>query len=310
MIYVSFTTVPDRVIDGSMQICFNALLNQETDEEYKIVVSIPKYYINYGSFDVPEWLLTYISERSNKIILLRGDIDYGPITNVLYPVKFLNMEPEDLLIVCDDDQIYNPHMIDFHVKKNKQYPGRIIAAQGHEAYDVRWWIHNPIYGVPTIPAGTKLARFSQAPQMVPFVYDTYIKIPGHWYTVSYKSKYLWDTDMLFDPEFWARCHSNDSMMGYYAWVHDVHIISAVSEYEDNFRPFNDWGTGCIRFPLIQHISYPGNSGCARFREYTHGSDIKNEDAYWRDMADETKYNVVYDIDINTGEKRMATYWKY
>lgn len=267
MIYVSLTTVPDRMqFQESFEKCLIALLNQDTTEKYKVVLNIPTVYTNYGSADLPDWLIDFEKLYTEKLIILRTDVDFGPITNLVYPVKLLDMDPDDVIIICDDDHEYEASMISYHVKKLKEYPdNHAICFRGNQPLDLRTWYDN----------GKRMGVLLGTHFYFPLKHDMYLRFPDHWHTVSYKRKFF--KDDLMDSEFLSMTWNNDQLLAHYAWTHDFYFVCAAYDEETDFRPVNQYGRASHSFPIKNQLPYNGDSGCNLYRQKTDNDEVwKNE----------------------------------
>ena len=103
MIYVSLTTIPQRVKNLSKTI--KSLLNQ-TKEIDKIFINIPFRYLrfkkNIKNDEIPKF-------NNQKIEVIRCD-DYGPGTKLLGSLK--NIKKNSLVILVDDDNEYENYMVE------------------------------------------------------------------------------------------------------------------------------------------------------------------------------------------------------
>lgn len=103
MIYVSLTTIPQRVKNLSKTI--KSLLNQ-TKEIDKIFINIPFHYLrfkkNIKNDEIPKF-------NNQKIEVIRCD-DYGPGTKLLGSLK--NIKKNSLVILVDDDNEYENYMVE------------------------------------------------------------------------------------------------------------------------------------------------------------------------------------------------------
>jgi hypothetical protein len=268
MIYVALTTVPDRLqFEYSFRRCLTALLTQDTNAPYVILLSIPTKYKNYEAVEIPEWVLQLTSEFDNKLQIIRDDIDYGPITNLVYPLKNVSMQPDDIIIVVDDDHEYHPEMISHHLKKLQQYPNNhAICYRGNQPMELRTWIEDE----------KTIGILRHSCVLFPTQHDIYLKFPDHWHSVSYRRKFF--KDDFFDPEFLSMTWNNDHLMAYYAWLHDFYFLCATWEKETNYRPVNDYGRGSSSFPILESLPFDGNSGCNLWRQQL-GSDITTNEKF-------------------------------
>jgi hypothetical protein len=116
MIYVSLTTIPPRL--KYIQATINSLLYQNVKAD-KIFLHIPYTYNNY---DFPNeqdiHALTGVTINRCK--------DFGPATKLL-DMNDLNLDPEDYIIVCDDDRMYDPNMIRDFIITHKSKPNKVYS---------------------------------------------------------------------------------------------------------------------------------------------------------------------------------------
>lgn len=262
MIYVTLTTVPFRMeFQQSFEKVLHALLHQDSDQEYKVVLSIPKKYNNFGETTIPEWIFELEKSHTNKFVILQSDIDFGPITNLLYPLSFIPMNPEDIIIVCDDDHVYESNMVSYHLKKLEQYPDKhAICFRGNQPLDLRTWTED----------GKTFAKFYGTHFYFPVKQDSYLTLPDHWHTVSYRRKFFHDD--IFDPEFLGLTWNNDQLLAHYALRHDFYYLCAAYDHETDFRPVNEMGRGANSFPIKEMLPFPLSSA---YNIYTETAEHKN-----------------------------------
>lgn len=267
MIYISLCAMPDRLeLQQSSHQCLIALLTQNTNKPYKVILNIPLTLINYSNTTIPQWVLELQQQYSDKLIILRDTIDYGPISNILSPIKLIDMDPEDIIIVCDDDHYYHRDMLEYHLKKLTEYPTHhAICFRGNQPIELRdWVIDNKRYG-----------KFYPSCVLFPTKHDIYLKLPDHWHSVSYRRKFIQND--IFDPEFLNITWNNDILMGCYAWSHNFYFLCASYDQETDYRPVNYDGRGANSFPLERMLPFNGNSGCKLWRDKNErpGDDIKD-----------------------------------
>ena len=267
MIYVTLTTVPFRMeFQESFEKVLHALLHQDVQQEYKVILSIPKKYNNFGETTIPEWLIKLETLYTDKLIMLQSDVDFGPITNLLYPLLFTPMNPDDIIIVCDDDQLYESNMVSYHLKKLEQYPdNHAICFRGNQPLDLRTWVEN----------GKTWAKFYGTHFYFPVKQDSYLTLPDHWHTVSYKRKFF--KDDIFDAEFLSMTWNNDQLLAHYALRHNFYYLCAAYEHETDFRPVNDMGRGANSFPIKEMLPFEKSSAYNIYTETPEHIDVwKNE----------------------------------
>jgi hypothetical protein len=252
MIYISLTTVPDRFAhEETFKENLNSLLHQTAPNDYRILLNIPHVYRNYDNFNLPEWITTY----HDKITIIRGDGDYGPITNLLYPLKYVEMEDDDIIIVVDDDHVYHPELISHHLQKHTEYPeNHAICYRGNYPMELRTWVEEE----------TLVGVFLQTHTYFPVKHDVYVLLPDHWHSVSYKKKWF-DAD-IFDKEFLEMTWNNDNLMGYYAYKKGFYFLCAAWDNETDFRQVSTLGRDSNSYPVTKPLPYESNSGCNLWRE--------------------------------------------
>ena len=103
MIYVSLTTIPQRV--KNLYKSVESLLKQSKKPD-KIFVNIPNKYERFNEVIEDD----QIPKISNKIVEITRCEDYGPGTKLLGSLN--KLEKNSLIILADDDNIYEDYMIE------------------------------------------------------------------------------------------------------------------------------------------------------------------------------------------------------
>jgi len=91
----------------------------------RIVIHIPEKYNNYDILSLPTF-------SSDKVVIHRP-IDYGPATKLLGLVEFdeyNTMVDEDVIIVVDDDRMYNNKLIENMVDHHRRFPNKVLTTVG------------------------------------------------------------------------------------------------------------------------------------------------------------------------------------
>ena len=107
MIYVSTSTIPQRI--KSLKKSINSLLNQSKKPD-KVFINIPYKYRRFSEtikdHEIPKF--------DNSIVEITRCEDYGPATKLLGSLN--KLEKNSLIILFDDDHIYENYMIEkfFH----------------------------------------------------------------------------------------------------------------------------------------------------------------------------------------------------
>ena len=103
MIYVSLTTIPERIKDSNRSI--DSLLNQSLKPD-KIFINIPLKYKRFKEVIDDEQIPEF---NDNKVEITRCE-DCGPGTKLLGSLD--KLERNSLIILADDDNIYENYMIE------------------------------------------------------------------------------------------------------------------------------------------------------------------------------------------------------
>jgi len=253
MIYISLTTVPIRLNSWEhFQKNLISLLNQDTNKDYKVLLNIPYKYKNNNDEEylISENLTNFLYSNP-KLILNRVEKDYGPVVKITGALQYVN-DPEDILIVCDDDHIYHKDMLEYHLKKLNEYDGHMICFRGDNCIEKREWNEN----------GDIKYTLSPTHFYFPVKYDAQVRNPGHWHSVSYKRKYF-ENDFMEDS-FLSLATNDDVLTAYYFYMKERHFIVAKWENETDWRPVNDNGRPSHSFPIVEPLPFH-NSGFYEFR---------------------------------------------
>lgn len=262
MIYISLTTVPDRMnFERSARINLLSLLTQNTEKEFRVLYNVPKKYVgkiadNTGllpqsdelgeDVKIPDWI-EKLTVDYPKLIVNRTK-DYGPVTKIVGALLYTQND-DDIIIVCDDDHEYHPDMLEYHFKKQTQYKNCAIAFRGDRLCEKREWVKN----------GKKHWLYVQTPEYYPVRVDQYLNITGHWHSVSYKRSFF--KEDFLDEDFLFKNHwSDDILVAYYVVKHGLEIVCAAWDKETDFRLVNQYDRDCCSFPIVRTLPFL-EAGC-------------------------------------------------
>lgn len=124
-IYVSLTTLPDRLISSYFKNVIYHLLLQNKKPD-KIIINIPKLCSNEmidlekRKYIIPDWL-----KNIDRVHINICNKDYGPSTKI-YPTLQLDfIKNNDIIICCDDDLCYEKNFIELLYNNILKYPNKI-----------------------------------------------------------------------------------------------------------------------------------------------------------------------------------------
>jgi len=115
-VYVSLTTTPPRI--GNIDRCLESLVMQTLMPE-RIFLCVPTRYERYGgSVEIPESL----SRFGKRLQIVSCPEDYGPGTKVLGSENLVPRDPNSLLILVDDDVVYQDYMLEVFANEFVERP--------------------------------------------------------------------------------------------------------------------------------------------------------------------------------------------
>lgn len=232
-VIVSLTTVPNRLMEQKeymgTRLGLKTILDQ-TNIDYHVHFNIPYTYKLTGeSLVIPSWLEEYQSIYPRLEIYRTEDL--GAITKIVPTLERLT-DPEDIVIVADDDLFYMDGMVLAHMDARKKYPNVAIGFAGISAIDG------------SCHFCTTVAR------------DTRVKILEGYKTVSYKRGFF-DLDE-FKQNFMSKSWNDDHTLSAYMGYKDIPKIVITYERDTDFTPRVE------SFPVIGHTPIE-RGGCWEFR---------------------------------------------
>jgi hypothetical protein len=248
-VVVTLTTIPSRLIaehETGLKSNIKSLIEQDYDGEYEIHFNIPSVYEQTGEkYIIPQWLRD-VSSEFPKLKIFEGLKDYGSITK-LVPTLLRISDENTIIIVCDDDLVYHPKMVEEQVKNQETYENTACGYDGSRC---------------TYPNEFNDVRDS----FVVSVYkDVYVKILQHYKTISYKRSFF--KDDLYE-EFLGESWADDILVSAYMGKHGIKKLVRNYQYEEQLITIEQWREkgGVTTFPVISHTSHEGNEGCNLFRQ--------------------------------------------
>jgi glycosyltransferase involved in cell wall biosynthesis len=246
-VIVTLTTLPSRIIqdyDDGIKSNINSLLNQDYEGEYEIHFNVPTILKHTGeAYIIPEWLKE-LAATNPKFKIFEGLEDLGPITKSYYAIK-RSTDPEDLIIVCDDDLVYHPGMVAEQVKNQQIYVDTATGYDGSRAEDSNVFPDVRNHYVVSVPK------------------DIEVNILQHYKTVAYKRKWFGDD---FD-DFIGKSWNDDILIGAYMGKQGIKKLVRNYPHEEQLITLEQWQEkgGVTTFPVLRHTSHEGQEGCNLYR---------------------------------------------
>lgn len=235
-IIVTLTTIPGRLQNqhpyGFKSVIYS--LMTQAYENYEVHLNIPEVNKKTGEeYVIPEWLeeLNNLKVRGNKLKIFRTE-DYGPITK-LYPTIKRISDPERIIIVLDDDLIYDSRMIEEHLRLRNEDNSVVWAFAGINALDDFEFQHL----TPFVGAVNKKARVS---------------VVEHYKTVSY-TRSMFDDD--FNEDFISQGWADDEIVSAYMGMKKIKKYIG----KCNFIPINKTEKEWVKYIKVE--TFPVISGC-------------------------------------------------
>ena len=250
-VMITLTTTPKRLNNKSPYGFKNVIysLMSQAYENYEVHVNIPiKNKKTNEDYIIPEWLqeLNNMSVRSNILKIFRTE-DYGPVTK-LYPTIKRITNDNQIIIVVDDDLIYDTRMIEEHLRLRRKNNDVVWAFAGINALENH--------------KGFGIDRF-----VISVNEDTRVSIVEHYKTVSYVRR-MFDED--FNEDFIKQGWADDEIVSAYMGMKDIKKYVGSCNYIPKWNTEDEWRKyGVVEsFPIVNRCKgFDGDSdGCDLFRK--------------------------------------------
>ena len=246
---VTLTTIPPRLHSlekRNIQSCIESLLNQDYLGVYEVHLNIPSVF-KYQNipYIVPDWVKELaVSDKRFKYFDNLDDL--GPVTKIYYTIQRLT-DPDDIIIVCDDDLIYHPKMVAEQVLNQFRYQNTAVGYDGNQSEGNPFNDHLRDYKV------------------VSTYKNVYVNTLQHYKTVSYKRSFFKED---FNLEFITISWSDDITISAYMGKQGIKRMVTFYEHEEKLIDNDEWKKkgGAETFPVIKHTTHGGvEEGCWLYR---------------------------------------------
>lgn len=257
---LTLTTIPSRLISPhqfDIQYCIDSLLNLNYDN-YEIHFNIPHTFKLTGEdYVLPEWLIEY-GKKYEELKIFRME-DLGSVTKLIPTLKRIT-DPDQYILVVDDDIVYRENLIEEHLKNRLAWPDRAIGYDGMRSRN---------------EDGTFASHFGDSRD---YYYssnhrNSLVDILQHYKSVSYVRKFFGEDFYDFFDEYGTWC-DDKSVSSYLA---KNRIPRMVSFYEDDpvATDLKHWHEIVGKsFPIVRTTSHERNEGCN-----VHRANDNNEDKF-------------------------------
>lgn len=225
-VIVTLTTVPDR-LNVSLPATIKSL-SASSYEDFEIHLNLPDIQATTGAhYEKPYWV-----NQFNKLKVFTGLEDLGPKTKII-PTLLRTEDPDAIIITADDDIVYHPEMIKYHLDAREIYGDYAIGF-----------------------SGTKDSKLYMTPKG-----DIEVDILDNYKTASYKRSMFGDD---FFSQYAHQSWNDDLVIS--AYFRDKKIPKIVMAYDKEtfFVP------RVKSFPIV-NITHNPMTGCDLFRGHPNKS---------------------------------------
>jgi glycosyltransferase involved in cell wall biosynthesis len=244
---ISLTTIPTRLISDyhyDIKFCLESLLNQNYDD-YEVHMNIPYVFKRTNEeYVIPEWL-TELTQQNPKLKIHRTE-DYGTLTKLL-PTVLRATDPETVIIVVDDDLIYNTEMIAEHMKNQTKWPNNPVGYDGMRSRN---------------EDGSFSSHFNDTRD---YYYsgtyrDSRVDILQHYKSISYKKRFFGEDFLGFIDQYYT--WHDDLVIAAYFSSKKVDRMVTFYPLDKNCETFEDWQNNVGRsFPIMGSTQHLTDEGC-------------------------------------------------
>lgn len=245
-VILTLTTIPERLSFnhplGLIRVIYS-LMNMKYDN-YEIHFNIPMVNKKTGvEYVIPNWL-NDLNGR-DKLRIFRTE-DYGPSTK-LYPTLQRITDPNQLIIVVDDDLLYESRLIEGHLTLREKNDDVVWGFAGLNNLGEKF--------------GDARDRF-----VIGLNHDVRVGIIEHYKSVSYRRRFFGED---FNEEFLSKGWADDQLVSAYMGMKNIVKMVGQTDYIPKHKDQDEWRQfGVVEsFPVIKHsVTESRNEGCNVWRK--------------------------------------------
>ena len=192
---------------------------------------------------IPQWLID-LQTQQKHLKVFRTD-DQGPNTK-LVPTLQRVLDPDALIVVCDDDLVQHPDTLLSHIQLRQKYPNSAVGQDGLDVKQPQFHDYRDHF-VNTVPVDLK------------------VKILQAQKTIGQIRSFFDDT---YFTEF-AYCSWNDDVLNSaYLASKNIDRVVVTSSFNPEIHSYDEWTRkgGVCTFPVVRHTSHERNEGCNVYRD--------------------------------------------
>ncbi len=244
---LTLTTIPSR-LSGTLRIniqhCIDSLLNLSYDN-YEIHFNIPYVFKLTGEdYILPEWLIEY-EEKYEKLKIFRTD-DLRSVTKLIPTLKRID-NPDQYIIVVDDDMVYRENLIEEHLKNRLTWPDKAIGYDGMRS-------RNEDGSFSGFFGNSRDYYFSSNHK------NSLVDILQHYKSVSYVRKFFGEDFYSFFDEYGTWC--DDKSVSAYLAKHHIPRIVTFYDPDPVATDLKHWHQIVGKsFPIVSSTHHERKEGC-------------------------------------------------
>lgn len=268
-VVITLTTIPSRLHDPNpegMQACILSLLRQDYEGPYEVHLNIPRVHKHSGEYyRQPDWLKEYRGDRiytsstkSRRSLKVFKTPDYGPATKTVPTIARIT-DPDTLIIVVDDDLIYDERMITAHIGHQTRSDRCAVGYDGLSSY-------TPVFN-------DVRDHYVSAQRR-----DTNVRVLQHYKSVSYRRSFFEDDFEQFVKEH--HTWNDDLLISGYMASKGILRIATFHQSDPVVPTLEEWQLcgAAETFPVIRHTNHIAQEGCNLFRQ-DQNPKINNPDTH-------------------------------
>lgn len=264
---ITLTTIPSRLsYEGdacSLKDTIASLLNQ-SHSDIEVWLNVPWVMVRDNvKYVIPEWA-SELTESDKRFKINRCD-DQGSATKLLPTISLTN-DPDQVIIVVDDDHTYHEDMVKEHLKNREKWPEFALGYDGQRSRNQHTTGRANIFNDPR-------DHWVGAHGM-----SIYVDILQHYKSVSYTRGMFREDFNDFWREFKHWC--DDTVISAYMSKHRIPRVVPVVDSERHHKDFTheEWQQACSlgTFPVTGNTAHEREEGCTIPRDLNEEDDLKTK----------------------------------
>lgn len=244
-VVLSLTTIPERLSYdhplGLKRVIYS-LINLKYNN-YEIHFNIPHTNKKSGIiYEIPKWLQDINGRERLRIFTTE---DYGPSTK-LYPTLQRITDPNQLIILVDDDLVYESRLIEEHLSLRQKND-------------------NVVWGFAGLNNMGEKFRDARDRFVIGVNQDVRVGIIEHYKSASYRRRFFEDD---FNVEFLSKGWADDHLVSSYMGMKGIVKMVGQTDYIPKHKNQDEWRKyGVVEsFPVIKHsVTQTRAEGCNYWR---------------------------------------------